>query len=186
MNRYRARNPNWKGGLSLFKTADDLLSLPQSAQDEISRRLSENLVEDADTGCWNWIGSVFKSSGRPSLNLGCRRHLAYRLIYVIEKGVLGKLLVLHTCDNPTCLNPEHLVAGTSKDNTDDMFSKGREVVHRGSTNGAAVLDEERVAIIRQRLAGKPRPTLKTLATEFGVSVSLVSLIDLRKIWRHVP
>lgn len=85
----------------------------------------ENKVNKTDS-CWIWQGAIIKSRGYGSFRIGKdikRAHVASFLIYngEIQKG----MCVCHSCDNPSCVNPEHLWLGTHDDNMKDMVKKGR-------------------------------------------------------------
>ncbi len=107
---------------------------------------------------------------------------AHRLAYKMFNGELrDDLVVRHTCDNPPCVNPEHLLIGTNKDNTQDAVSRGR--MDRGSNRWSALLCEEDVPDIRQRLdAGE---TCISIAVLYSVDRSTISMIKRGKTWRHV-
>ena len=80
---------------------------------------------DPDTDCWNW--DLYKNKGGygTAMIAGCG-YRAHRLSYAIFKGPVPQgYLICHACDNPSCVNPSHLWAGTPKDNTLDMMRKGR-------------------------------------------------------------
>lgn len=86
------------------------------------------------------------------------------------------MLVCHTCDNPPCVNPAHLYAGTARDNAVD-----RDTRHR---NGQAKIGPRDVRAMRQRCArGEPQCSV---ATEYGLSRPQMSRIIARKRWGHVP
>lgn len=180
MNREDSNNANWKGGISKFRRADDLLVMDDVAQCEVLNRLaaySENL-----RGCWVWTGPVFKKNGRARLVLGKNNHLAYRLMYVLVKGPTGGLCVLHTCDNPLCVNPDHLFLGTNRDNSLDMVDKGRQA--SGARNGAAKLTDDQVKSIRSfiELHGL-RGNRQMLSQKYHVNPETISRIAGRRSWR---
>lgn len=77
--------------------------------------------------CWNWIGAV-TGFGYGRFKLPDGRHvLAHRALFIsMVREISPDLLVLHRCDNPRCVNPEHLFVGTHQDNSDDKFAKGRQ------------------------------------------------------------
>lgn len=94
-------------------------------------------------------------------------------------------LVLHTCDNPSCINPDHLFAGSVKDNADDMMRKGRGRcgVMPGVANAHAKLTDDIIRDIRLRAASGE--THRVIADRYGVARATVSAIVRRKSWRHV-
>lgn len=105
------------------------------------------------------------------------------MMWQVERGPIPEgMLVLHACDNPRCVNPEHLFLGTQQDNTDDKMRKGR---HRyghmqGEDHGMATLTE---AQVREILASNvPGPQL---ATQYGVSDTTIYDIRARRIWTHI-
>jgi hypothetical protein len=93
------------------------------------------------------------------------------------------MLVCHTCDNRPCINIEHLFLGTHADNSSDMVSKGRQA--QGERNGNAKLTLEQVTEIRSRYVPRSaHANTYTLAREFGVSRSAISLIVNTRQWRE--
>jgi len=95
------------------------------------------------------------------------------------------LQVLHRCDTPACVRPDHLFLGTQRNNMADKLAKGR---HRfgflsGEDNPGAKLTVENVAEIRRRYAAPDHPGQWVLAREFGISRSLIQQIVQGKAWR---
>lgn len=131
---------------------------------------------DAETGCWVWVGASTRSGyGR----MGAMR--AHRASFEAFKGEIPEgLVVMHTCDRRSCVNPDHLVAGTQQQNLDDMRAKGRQRYLTGSDHPGAKLSESQIAAIRD----DKRP-LKTIAAEYGVSSKTVEKIRYRERWKHV-
>jgi hypothetical protein len=77
---------------------------------------------DPETGCWNWTGCLGAGTRRAMYN----RTYAYRISYEVFVGPIpGGLQINHHCDNPACVNPEHIYAGTRSQNSIDMYSRGR-------------------------------------------------------------
>lgn len=84
-------------------------------------------VQKTDS-CWLWKGAK-NQFGYGFFRLGSRNEVAHRVSYNWIKGEIPSgLLVLHTCDNPSCVNPDHLFIGTHSDNMRDMYRKKR---HKG-------------------------------------------------------
>lgn len=87
------------------------------------------MTEDASQ-CWEWqSGLGAHGYGTTSLFLG-RSMGAHRAAFFLDKGYWPKLFVLHSCDNPPCVNPSHLREGTAQDNADDARSRNRGVGKR--------------------------------------------------------
>ena len=83
-------------------------------------------VTITDTGCWEWNSFDNHSDGRGVCYWGQVREVAYRVSYQVFIGdIPDGLSICHHCDNPPCVNPEHLYAGTQADNVRDMVKRGR-------------------------------------------------------------
>lgn len=75
--------------------------------------------------CWGWNGAV-QRSGYPCIRWKKKGYTVSRLVYELENGpIAAGQCVLHRCDNPECVNPEHLFLGSQADNIADMIAKGR-------------------------------------------------------------
>lgn len=78
------------------------------------------------SSCWEWGGATNKDGYGLFYIKGKKERLAHRIAYSIYKGEFpNELFICHHCDNPSCVNPDHLFAGTQKDNMKDMVSKKR-------------------------------------------------------------
>lgn len=109
---------------------------------------------------------------------------APRLSYELTYGPIPDgLWVLHKCDHPPCINPEHLFLGTPQDNQDDRKRKGRSLI--GSLNHESKLTAETVATIRRRYALEGA-TVTSLAAEYGMARSSLKAAIDGKTWGWVP
>jgi hypothetical protein len=138
---------------------------------------------DGATGCWNWTAGKDKN-GYGQFSPYRRQNMrAHRASYELHREPIPEgLCVCHRCDNPSCINPDHLFLGTNAENTADRQAKGRQRYAIGSACGRAKLTEEEVSVI---LAAEG-VTHRKLADRFGVTQSTISEIRSRKIWTHVP
>lgn len=155
------------------RTASKKLSLSDFSPTVAKRFASKCALPDAN-GCVMWTGT---SNGRGYGLLGFGRkqgmRYAHRIAWVMKHGDLeAGLMVLHRCDHPRCVNPEHLFLGTAKDNTEDMVRKQRHPWRQGTRwQRLNAVDGERICDLRA--AGC---TQQQIADWFGVSRPLISMI----------
>lgn len=104
--------------------------------DHRSKQFSKAYIElnsqsVTETGCWLWTGELKGGYGVFKVRMGDgkrKMYYAHRVSYEVHKGnIPDGLCALHTCDVPSCVRPEHLYAGTKKQNGEDMARRGREV-----------------------------------------------------------
>jgi hypothetical protein len=146
----------------------------------LPERFDQKWKLDDATGCWLWTGAkVRRTNNYEQPIIGTwrsRTENAYRIAWMLYRGPIPDgQHVLHHCDNPICVNPDHLFIGTQKDNMVDMVLKARN---------ATKLTANRVIAIRQRYDAGERP--KDLAIEYGVTPTLIVYVGKRKTWRHIP
>lgn len=149
-----------------------------------------------ENGCWMWTGGKDRkgygkfSVGNSRNPDGTRRNSmvsAHRVSYEMFKGPIGEgLFVLHKCDTPGCVNPEHLFLGTNIDNMLDMDAKGRRVngPSYGSDHANAVLNEKQVMEIMKLLESRS-PTQRKIAEMYGVSRATINHIKTGRLWGHL-
>jgi hypothetical protein len=149
-------------------------------------RIENKISPEPNCGCWVWLGAVDKDGyGKTSHSAsGLKRYVrSHRLVYELLVGPIpaGKML-LHGCDNPCCVNPDHMTVGTQADNVADRDRKGRtnRAPCPGEKNNRAILNEAQVLEIR---ASKER--LKVLAARYGVSVPCIKGVRCRTNWKHL-
>jgi hypothetical protein len=117
-------------------------------------------IPEPNTGCWLWLGCYSKGYGYVRIN--GRMRIASRVSFAAFKADPAGLDVCHHCDNPICVNPDHLFAGTTSDNMQDQIRKGR--------GKAKIRDADLPAVKASKLRGRE------LARRYGVSESLISMI----------
>jgi hypothetical protein len=137
-------------------------------------------VEKTKT-CWVWRGCC-DQKGYGHIKASGKNQAAHRVSFKLHFGSVPKgTHVLHKCDNPPCIRPDHLFSGTASDNSRDASIKGRLV--RGEHHHSSKLRESQVVQIRKlRSAGA---TLRSLAERYNVSCVTVHHIHHRLIWKHV-
>ena len=130
-------------------------------------------------GCWIFKQHITLRKYRFIKDRGEMR-LAHRVSWELTHGPIPDgLIVCHKCDNPPCVNPDHLFLGTHKDNSQDMARKGKSQYGRKNTK-AKLTDADVVAIRASDKSGNQ------IAKDYGIWPSQVSHIRLRKQWKHIP
>jgi len=131
----------------------------------------------SEGGCWEWIGS--KRNGYGLMARG-KTVTAHRLSYEAYHGGIPRgMVVRHTCDNPSCINPDHLCIGTQQDNVIDRETRGRRDV-KGEQVGTSKLTEKEVLEIRASDL-----SLKKLSDKYKVDKSNIWSIRSGKSWKHL-
>jgi hypothetical protein len=158
--------------------------------------------------CWHWMGPK-SPAGYGSFRWEGRRRQATHLALILSGHAQpGKLMALHSCDNPVCVNPAHLRWGDHVENAADMTQRGRSAA--GCKHGLAKHPERRATGERHRSITKPETVkkgedcnlaklsvaevvsiradqrrLRVIANEHNVSEATVSMIRRRITWRHI-
>jgi len=134
--------------------------------------------------CWLWLGGTTKGYGRFTIRKR-GSFAAHRFAYELFRGKIPLgYQVLHHCDNPPCVRPDHLFLGTNLDNTRDKMMKNRHRCPKGSAHGCAKLTEAKVRQIR-RLYEHQEGTMQSLADRFKISIGNIHGIIRRYRWKHV-
>ena len=155
-------------------------------------------VEKTET-CWLWKGATFgnKKNPHPAFHFNGRNHYAYRIVwlYFLQRTIPQNHYLLHKCDTPLCVNPDHLFTGTQTDNMRDCASRGRYFLQRfphkatihtarvacGELGGNAKLTAVQVKEIRAlRAIGA---TTSDLAKRYSVNVTTIRDIVSRRTFK---
>lgn len=149
---------------------------------KITRSAEERFWEKVDKSkeCWMWKANTKKRSGYGRFWYQGRNVFAHRFSWMLAFGVLDdkKLRVLHKCDTPGCVNPQHLFLGTDTENIADRDSKGR--MAWGERNGNRKLTAEQVLQIRDG-----SDSVGAVAHRFQIDRTQVYNIRKRKQWAHL-
>ena len=132
---------------------------------------------DAATGCWNCTSHAKTYEGYPMITSNGKSTTLHRHLYMQHVGrqLPPHIEVIHTCDNPSCINLAHLREGTHIENMRDAANKNR--IAHGENHPHAKLTEDAAKHIARSSA-----TLKTLARHHGVSIQAVHAVKHGKTW----
>lgn len=133
--------------------------------------------------CWEFTGHR-DNMGYGKIGISGHSVLAHRYSWILHNGeIKDDLCVLHKCDNPPCVNPNHLFLGTRIDNNMDCKMKGRRPIFKGEDNGRSKLNKNQINDIRSRY-NIGNITQSQLSKEYGVAQPQISSIILGKSWRE--
>lgn len=145
-----------------------------TSEAELIQRLFSHAEIGPPDECWEWQGSRAES-GHGRFWVDGRVERAHRVAYRLFVGPIpGTEVVRHMCDNPPCINPNHLVSGTYVDNHQDMLQRNR--------SGRTKLSPDQVVDVRERLAmGMP---VNEVAIQYNLSEKHVGRIERRDVWKN--
>lgn len=132
-------------------------------------RFTEKYIPVPESGCWLWIGSSANGGYGQIKNSG-KKVLAHRVAWMIRHGSIPDSVdVLHRCDVPCCVNPDHLFLGTDFENQRDSYSKGRG--HFQRVDPRAIHKTYKISQHVVSEIVNSSDTLKTISERYGISVS---------------
>jgi len=139
----------------------------------------------AKTKCIIWIGAA-NNKGYGVIRRQGKNWLAHRLAFNQShpRMDISSKLVMHKCDVRRCVNPDHLRAGTAKENTADMIRKGRARFPCGEKSGATKFKWREIKEIRRRYISGRKGNLKVLYTEFAMSKTAMLNIVKGRSWKR--
>jgi hypothetical protein len=135
--------------------------------------------------CWMWLGGK-NPKGYGGIGAGGvdgKRVLAHRLSYQMFYGPIPKgAMILHECDNPSCVNPRHLRHGTGSENIKEAYDKGRKFVpcNFGENNPRSKLTLEQAKFIKSN----PQLGNKQIADMFGLSPNCIRGVRIGRTWKE--
>lgn len=137
------------------------------------------------SGCWVFNGAIIGKGYRQFRNpVFARQALAHRVAWIIEHGAIPVGLdVLHLCNNPGCVRPDHLELGTDETNTAYKLKCGRHP--RGADVYNAILSKADVLQLRAGYFPKTKHTIKTLSQRYGVTEGTVRNVVYRRSWKYL-
>jgi len=155
--------------------------------ESLQKRFDDKYVPEPMSGCWLWEGAIFERTGYGQMRMNKKIFLAHRIAWELYRGPIPKgegyhgICVCHKCDNPFCVNPDHLFLGNHLANMQDRNTKGRAPNLKGQNNPFSRLDNTQIIAIR---ADKRSHT--DTALDYGVSRHTIARIRQYKRWNHVP
>jgi len=164
-------------------------NIKRKSQD-LAIRLCKGYV-NGPNGCMNWTGAIDKW-GYGVITIGSkidgthRTVLAHRLSASVFSGfdLDSELCKLHKCDNPRCINPDHLFTGTVADNNWDRSRKGRNRYQQGERGTKSKLKSNQVTEIRRLCSAGAKQN--SVAEQYGVNIRTIWALLTRRTWRDVP
>ncbi|MDE2105818.1 MAG: HNH endonuclease [Patescibacteria group bacterium] len=140
-------------------------------------------VKPTSTGCFEFYGHL-NEHGYGRVRKDSKLVYIHREIYKEFFGSFDeKLSVCHKCDNPCCINHNHLFLGTHKQNMEDKARKGRVPDMRGDKSNVAKLSSKDIPLIRKRI--KDGETCYSIAREYGVTGEAILAIKHNRTWQSV-
>lgn len=153
------------------------------AQGSLADRFWRHVDKRGEDECWTWLAYAGANGYGRIWDVGSKRNkLAHRVAFELANGYIeDDLVVMHSCDNPSCVNPKHLHLGTYKLNTFDMIRKGRRKVSKkcGEDNPRSKLSLEQAKFIKAH----PELGLKKIADMFGLSPNCIRSVRIGRTWK---
>ncbi|WP_458760569.1 HNH endonuclease signature motif containing protein [Afipia sp. TerB] len=160
---------------------------PRVGTDSARTRVERLSIPEPNSGCWIWTAALHPNER--GMNYGCvsvngKKFKAHRYSYEAYVGPIPEgLFVCHHCDNPCCVNPDHLFVGTHKDNSDDRDRKGRNKIVLGEDHGSSKITAKQAANVKWLLSHGL--SYGVIAKQIGTTKPTVKGISQGKSWRSV-
>lgn len=180
LNGDKRANPDGRvpGDVSTcLSLCSETLPIPVMSDKDIERFLSK-IDRGGENDCWEWKAGKREGYGR--FRLENKNYVATRIMWKLTRSDPYGSFVCHTCDNPSCCNPNHLFLGSAADNNYDKESKGRAKYPKGENNGLSKLTDVQAAEIYMST-----DKARDLAAKFNVSDVCINKIRNSETWTHV-
>lgn len=140
-----------------------------------AERFEDKYIPEPNSGCWIWIGAVDERGYARMFYEGRNAKASHVSWFLNNATPIGGNYLCHRCDNPCCVNPNHLFLGTGKDNAMDMAKKGR-IPH------AKLRPSDIPTILERHRAGE---AIRAIARDYSVSEKAIRQIFAGEAWSHV-
>jgi hypothetical protein len=147
----------------------------------LSEIITSRSIPEPNTGCWLWTGTL-GLDGYGKIKRAGKTYRAHRLSYELFCDAPGEMLVMHKCDTPLCVNPDHLSLGTPADNMEDKVAKGRQA--KGERAGPRALTPKLIAEIKAAYVPR-KVSQRALAERFGVAEITIHRMLKARTWKHL-
>lgn len=149
----------------------------------IQQRIEKHSIQNEKNGCVEWV--AFKNHcGYGRINVGGQIRFAHRVAYELKHGKIPDgIEICHFCDNPACVNVDHLFPATHAENMADMRQKGRADRLKKSKGVLHHMAKLHDADVKKILLDDRSPS--AICAEYGVTEGAIRQIKVRKTWRHV-
>ena len=141
-------------------------------------RIFDLSMPEPNSGCWIWMGAITRATGYGAIGFNGKVQRVSRVVMELMTGapVAPSLYVCHRCDNPYCVNPDHLFLGTPSDNIQDCLAKRRHVAPSRATHGRAKLSPDAAQAVVASAEGN-----RALASRYSVNITTIRRIRRQAI-----